>query len=375
MKKKLIFLLVALMLVSLTLAGCGGGGSTDPDPDPDNGEPAVDPMRIGIVYSTGGLGDKSFNDSAHRGLQRAKSELGIVFEYAEPNDSSEDPDFLRDYAEKGLDLVIAVGFQMAESLEIVAQEYPHINFAIVDSVVELDNVKSLIFAEPQGSFLVGALAALTSETGKLGFIGGVDFPLIQGFEGGFIAGAKYINEDIQFLTQYAESFGNPNLGKEIALNQIDQGADVIYHASGGTGQGLFEAVREASADGKTVYAIGVDSNQNFEAPGNIIASMLKRVDVAVFEATKSVVDGNFDGGSITRFDLSIDGVGITDLTDVDVDEKAAAESGDITADELEIIKQLKQNVTAQHADKIAEIKAGILSGEIEVPDWSLEGRP
>ncbi|SHJ56631.1 nucleoside-binding protein [Anaerobranca californiensis DSM 14826] len=360
MKKNLIILLVTLMVFSVALTGCGGGKA-------DDGE---EKLRVAIVYSTGGLGDKSFNDSAHRGLLRAEKELGITFDYVEPRDSAEDADYLRGFAEEGFDLVIAVGFQMADSLKTVAEEYPDIKFAIIDSVVDLPNVVSLVFAEHQGSFLAGALAALVTETDTIGFIGGISFPLIHRFEGGFIAGAQYINPDIKVLSQYAGSFGDPATGKEIALSQIDSGADVIYHASGGTGGGLFEAAME-----RGIYAIGVDSNQNFLAPGYGIASMLKRVDVAVFETVKRLQDGEFAGGEAVMFDLAIDGVGLTDLVNIDVDEQAAKDAGDITEAQLNAIKEMKSKVTAQHAEKINEIRKGIINGTIKVPDWMTEGRP
>lgn len=350
--KKVLLLTLVVMVFSLTLVGCGAAGQDE------------DTLRVGIVYSTGGLGDKSFNDSAHRGLQQAQEELGISFEYIEPRDSAEDADALRSFAEDGFDLVIAVGFQMAESLEAVAGEYPHINFAIIDSVVEMDNVSSLVFAEHQGSFLAGALAALVSETGTIGFIGGVDFALINRFEGGFIAGAEYINPDINVLSQYAGSFGDPGTGKEIAFSQIDRGADVIYHASGGTGAGLFEAALE-----RDIYAIGVDSNQNWQQPGYVIASMLKRVDVAVFETVKALQEGTFEGGTLQVFDLAIDGVGITNLEELDVEEQGLPEA------QRKIISEMKEEVTAPHAETIEEIKAGILAGQITVPDWMTEGRP
>lgn len=350
--KKVLLLTLVVMVFSLALVGCGTAGQDE------------ETLKVGIVYSTGGLGDKSFNDSAHRGLQQAKEELGISFEYIEPRDSAEDADALRSFAEDGFDLVIAVGFQMAESLETVAAEYPHINFAIIDSVVEMDNIESLVFAEHQGSFLAGALAALVSETGTIGFIGGVDFALINRFEGGFIAGAEYVNPDITVLAQYAGSFGDPGTGKEIALSQIDRGADVIYHAAGGTGGGLFEAALE-----REVYAIGVDSNQNWQQPGHIIASMLKRVDVAVFETVKALQEGTFEGGTTKVFDLAIDGVGITNLAELDVEEQG------LPQDQKQAISEMKETVTASHADKIEEIKAGILTGQIKVPDWMTEGRP
>lgn len=350
--KKLLLLTLVVMVFSLTLVGCGVAGEDE------------ETLRIGIVYSTGGLGDKSFNDSAHRGLQQAEQELGINFEFIEPRDSAENEDALRSFAEDGFDLVIAVGFQMVDALNIVAAEYPHINFAIIDSVVEMDNVASLVFSEHQGSFLAGALAALVSESGTIGFIGGVDFALIHRFEGGFVSGARYINPDINIISQYAGSFRDPATGKEIALSQIDRGADVIYHASGGTGGGLFEAALE-----REIFAIGVDSNQNWQQPGFIIASMLKRVDVAVFETVRSLVDGEFEGGVVRVFDLAINGVGITDLEGLAVEEEG------LPAAQKEVIRAMKENVTAPHAARIQEIKEGILAGQITVPDWMTEGRP
>ncbi len=363
MKKKLILLLAALMLVSLTLAGCGGTTADD------------DTFRVGIVYSTGGLGDRSFNDSAHRGLQQARDELGIHFDYVEPRESAEDDAALRDFAERGYDLVIGVGFQMAKTLAEVAADYPDVKFAIVDGGLAQvpANVVDLVFAEHQGSFLAGAIAALVSESNTIGFIGGVSFGLIHRFEGGFVAGAKHINPDIRVISNYAASFGDPGTGKELALAQINQGADVIYHASGGTGGGLFEAVMEIQD--RTVYAIGVDANQNWLAPGRVIASMLKRVDVAVFEIVNAALEGTYAGGQAKVFDLEIDGVGLTDLEEIDVDEQAARTANAITEAELEAIREMKENVTAEHAAAIEEIKAGILNGTIQVPDWMIDGRP
>ena len=328
--------------------------------------------RVGIVLSTGGLGDLSFNDAAYRGLQRAERELGIHFDYIEPADPAEDETALRRFAERGYDLVIGVGFQMSDSLEIVAMDYPHVKFAHVDEAFPdiLDNVVSLNFAEWEGSFLAGALAALVSETNNVGYVGGVDFALIHRFEGGFYQGAKYINPDIEVQIRYADDFGDPARGREIALGMYDDGADVIYHAAGGTGTGVFEAAEEEDR-----YAIGVDSNQNHVAPGHVIASMLKRVDNAVYETVESVVDGTYEGGQNLYFALADDGVGITDLEELAVEEIQAYEEGIISEDELEIIREMKEEVTAPHAARIAEIEEMIINGEIEVENWGEIGRP
>jgi basic membrane protein A len=335
-------------------------------------EPEVEVTRVGIVLSTGGLGDLSFNDAAYRGLQRAEEDLNIEFDYIEPADPSEDETALRRYAERDFDLVIGVGFQMADSLEIVASDYPEVKFAHVDQYFEdiLPNVVSLNFTEWEGSFLAGALAALVSETNNIGYVGGVDFALIHRFEGGYYQGAKYINPDIEVQRRYADDFGDPARGREIALGMIDDGADVIYHAAGGTGTGVFEAAEE-----EDIYAIGVDSNQNYVAPGYVIASMLKKVDNAVYDTVKSVVDGTYEGGQNLYFSLADGGVGITDLTEITVAEQQALEEGMITEEELNTIKEMKENVTAPHAERISEIEEMIINGEIEVENWGETGRP
>lgn len=334
---------------------------------------AQDTTRVGIVLSTGGLGDLSFNDASYRGLMRAEKELGIESQYIEPADPSEDETALRRFATRGFDLVIGVGFQMSDTLQIVAADYPNVNFAHVDQTFGddiLDNVVGLGFADWEGSFLAGALAALVTESDTIGFVGGVESALIQRFEGGFYQGVKYINPEITVNRRYADSFGDPARGREIALGMIDDGADVIYHASGGTGSGVFQAAGE-----EDIYAIGVDSNQDYVEPGHVIASMLKRVDNAVFNTVKTVVNGTFEGGNDLYFALEDGGVGLTSLTGVDQPVLDAYDNGEITKEELETIKTMKKEVTAPYADRIEEIKEGIISGEIKVDNWGIMGRP
>ncbi len=364
MSKKLISIAVVFSFI-MVAAFAGFGQVAEAD---DHGSD----VRVGIVLSTGGLGDLSFNDSAYRGLVRAEDELGIDFDYIEPADTAEDETALRRFAEMNYDLVIGVGFQMADSLEIVAADYPHIRFAHVDHFFEdiLDNVVTLNFAEHEGSFLAGALAALVSETGTIGYVGGVDFALIHRFEGGYYQGAKYIDEDIEILRRYADDFGDPARGREIALGMADDGADVIYHAAGGTGTGVFEAAEE-----EEIYAIGVDANQNHVAPGRIIASMLKRVDNTVFDVVESVVDGTYEGGENLFYSLADDGVGITSLDELDVEETDAVDQGIITEEQLEMIREMKENITAPHTERIQEIEQMIIDGEIEVENWGETGRP
>jgi basic membrane protein A len=267
-------------------------------------------LKVGIVLSIGGLGDKSFNDAAYRGLEEAKSELGIDFKYVEPASPAEDEGFLREYAEAGYDLVIATGFLMRDAAEAVAKDFPEVKFAIIDENIDLPNVVSLQFKEDEGSFLVGALAAMMSKTNQIGFVGGMEIPLIQKFQRGYEMGAKYVNPDVKIGALYTSGpnpFNDPVRGKENTLSLIKQGADVIYHASGGTGVGVIDGAKSAG-----VYAIGVDSNQDGVAPGTVLTSMLKRVDVAVFETVKSVKEGTFQAGA-KRFGVAENGVGTTEF--------------------------------------------------------------
>lgn len=268
--------------------------------------------KVAIVYSTGGKGDKSFNDSAYRGLERAKEELGISYSEYEPKDpSTEAKNQLAAYAESGeYDLIVGVGFTINDSLLAVATDFPEQNFAIIDSVVDLPNVASLEFKEHEGSFLMGAVAGLTTKTNVVGFIGGVQFPLIQKFEAGFEQGVKYVNPDAQIVSVYIggnNGFNDPAAAKSKTEAEIQQGADIIYHAAGASGQGVFQAAKEAG-----VYAIGVDSNQDDVIPGTILTSMIKKVDNALFDVIKNVTEGKFEGKSVI-FGIKEDGVGTTDF--------------------------------------------------------------
>ena len=327
--------------------------------------------RVGIVFSTGGLGDMSFNDMAYEGLQRASEDFDVEFDYIEPDDVADFDPSLRRFAREGYDLIIAVGFQQAEDLERIAPIYPDHNFAIVDVIYEppIENVRGMLFADHQGSFLTGALAALVSENDNVGFIGGVNSPLINKFEGGFVQGVEFIAEetgrDIEIQRSYADSFGDPGRGREVALGFIDDGADVIYHAAGGTGEGVFTAAEEEG-----IYAIGVDANQNHISPGRIIASMLKRVDQAVYSTVEDFVQGDFEGGVNVNYTLEDQGVGITPLR-AEVDPIIAEQ---LSEEEIEQIRQMKEDVTAEHAERIEEIIQMIIDGEIEIEDWSETGR-
>ena len=319
--------------------------------------------KVGLVYDIGGRGDQSFNDSAARGVERAKSELGITFTEASPNADGSNRKELLDLAAQSSDIVIAVGFLFEPDAATVGKSNPKKTFGVVDSPM-LDfktdptgatpygpNISGLVFSEEQGSFLVGAAAALKSKSGQVGFIGGVKGVggLIEKFEAGFTAGAKAANPKIKVVPKYITEapdfagFNAPDQARDIATTMYDGGADIVYSAAGGSGAGVFQAAKASSeAKGTKVWAIGVDSDQyNTADPAvkdYILTSMIKHVDVAVFEIIKAQMDGNVKGGP-TRYDLSVDGVGY-------------ATSGGFIDD----IK-----------DKLEAYKADIISGKIVVP--------
>jgi len=342
-------LATAILAGAMVLTACGGDeeDAAEPKTSGSSSEVQETDVKVGLAYDIGGRGDQSFNDAAAAGLDKAKSELGVEATEAEavqgePESAKEER--LRLLAQNGFNPVLGVGFAYSASLAKVAAEFPDTNFAIIDDAGALgDNIANLTFAEHEGSFLVGAAAALKSEAGNIGFVGGVEVPLIKKFEAGYTAGAKAVKPDIEvqvtYLTQPPDfsGFGDPAKGKTAAEGMYQGGADVVYQAAGGSGGGVFEAAQAAGAK-----AIGVDSDQALTAAEGvrevIITSMLKRVDVAVFDFVKSVVDDNFQSGEVV-FDLEAEGVGYS-TTGGQVDDIAT---------------------------QLDDFKAKIISGEIEVP--------
>jgi basic membrane protein A len=302
---------------ALALAACGssddnaGSGSSSSSTTKSS-------IKVGLAYDIGGRGDQSFNDAAAAGLDKAKSDLGVTAQESEATTGeaeSAKEDRLTTLAQAGYNPVIAVGFAYAGAVDKVAAQFPDTKFAIVDNARSDKtpaNVTGLLFAENEGSFLVGAIAALKSKAGDVGFIGGVQVPLIQKFEAGYVAGAKAVNPNIKIQVKYLtqppdfSGFSDPAKGKTAAQGQLDAGADVIYAAAGGSGGGAFEAIKAANK-----MAIGVDSDQALTADASvrdiIISSMIKRVDVAVFDFIKANVDGNVPTGDQV-YDLKRGGV-------------------------------------------------------------------
>ncbi len=336
-------------VISLILAGCGDDdgddetGTTEASGEPSGSNGSETDLKVGMVFDVGGLGDKSFNDSAYEGLTRAEEELGVEIRQLEPaEDGSNREQLMRDLADEGYGLVIGVGFAFAEVLPAIAADYPDTSFAIVDSVVDAENVASLVFAEEQGSFLVGAIAAQKTEAGHIGFVGGVENQLIQKFEAGYVAGAQQVNPDITIDVKYItpdgdfSGFADPARGKTVAAGIYSGGADVVYHAAGQSGNGVIEAAVDADQ-----WVIGVDSNQylsaSADAQPHVLSSMLKRVDNAVFATIEDFVNGDFAGGT---HEFSLENEGIDYATD-----------GDAIVD-VEALDELKQQ---------------IIDGEIEVP--------
>ncbi len=295
--RRLLLLLGGLLAAHLALLLVQPAGATSLSGDA--------PIDVGVVFDLGGRGDKSFNDGAYSGAARAMEELGARIRFIEPGEGSDREAGLRLLAAEGMDLVIGVGFIFSDDLTLLAREYPNTRFAGIDYAVSMDsvgnaiqppsNLAALKFREEQGSFLVGALAALMGGSKRLGFVGGMDFPLIHKFEAGYRAGVKAVCPDCTVVAQYAgvtpEAFKNPGRGQEIALSQYQSGVNVIFHASGSTGLGVFEAARRMNK-----LAIGVDADQYAEAPGHILTSMVKGVDQAVFGAIQQTLNGTFRGG-------------------------------------------------------------------------------
>lgn len=303
-------------------------------------------VRVGLVFDVGGRGDKSFNDAAYEGISRAARELGVTTEILEPSGAEDREAAMRLFGARGFDLVIGVGFIFSTDVNVVATAFPHTRFACIDYAPRPDgamppNVAGLGFREEEGSFLVGAVAGQISRTGHVGFVGGMDIPLIHKFEAGYRAGVLQVCPTCTVHAAYAgttpEAFRDPVKGKALAVSQITAGADVLYHASGTTGHGVFEASRDMG-----VKAIGVDSDQYDEMPGTVVTSMIKRGDVAVFDVIQAITHGQFKAGLLS-FGIAEDGVGYV------------SEGPHATA--------VPDGVKA----RVAELKGRIVRGEIAVP--------
>ena len=336
-----------VMLMAVAACGGGGGGTTASEAPSSAGassEATKSALKVGLAFDVGGRGDKSFNDAAYVGLEKAKNELGAEIKDLSPSsDGSNRGELLRQLADAGYNPIIGVGFLYDNDIKTVAAEYPEIQFAVVDSISSGPNVTGLQFAEEQGSYLAGVVAATKAKNGHVGFVGGVDMDLIKKFEAGFVAGVKSVKKDAKIDVSYISSdpaigFKAPDKGKVAADKMFQDGAEIVYHAAGDSGTGVFQA---AAAAGKK--AIGVDSDQRLTIKDAklqpvIMTSMLKRVDVGVFEFIKAF-QGGAKGGSNVVYDLKVDGVGLS-----------------TTGGEIDDMK-----------DKLDAAKKDIVDGKIAVP--------
>jgi len=322
-----------VLTVCVPVIACSGSPETGTDKT----------FRVGLVFDEGGKDDMSFNANAWRGAMRAKDEFNISVKDVEPGDASMIEPAIRTIAEQGFDLIVGVGFATKNDVEKVSQEFPDIHFAIVDAEVDQPNVASLLFEEHEGSFLVGMIAGELTETGTIGFVGGMKIDLIVRAYKAYVAGAQYVNPKIIVLENYAgvtmSAWSDPNRGKELALAQIAQGADIIFQAAGATGLGVFDAVVE-----KNKKAIGSDANQNHLRPGYILTTMLKRVDVAVYQMIKESFTESFKPG-IHLFNLSNEGMGYS-------------------LDEYN-----KDLIPTDVIQRVDEAKNAIIAGTLKVPDY------
>jgi basic membrane protein A len=306
----------SVTLTLAVLAGCGGAKQEAPkpaeQPKQEAKAPAEAPKKtftVGMATDMGGLNDDSFNAAAYRGLKKAESDLKFKINVIESKRQEDYETNFGTLIDQKNDLIWGIGFLMQDAIAKMADQNPKQNFAIIDAVAQKPNVASVLFKEEEGSFLMGVIAAKATKSNKVGFIGGMDIPVIHHFDAGFKAGVKAVNPAIEVITIYSGSFTDPAKGKSDALAAIGKGADVLFHAAGGTGQGVIEAAKE-----KNLYAIGVDSDQNHLAPNNVISSMMKRVDVAVYDVSKMASEGKFPGGQTLTLGLKENGVGYSDTT-------------------------------------------------------------
>ncbi|MEG1254180.1 BMP family ABC transporter substrate-binding protein [Clostridium sp.] len=350
--KRIVALMATVAMTASLLVGCGAkdDGATTGGDDSTKKE-----FAIGLSTDEGGLNDKSFNQSANEGVEKAVEEFGVKYTPIEAQKKEDYEPNLQSLIDAGSDLTLAIGFQLADAVTNIAKNNPNSKLAIIDSVVDSENVMSITFKEEEGSFLMGVIAGLTTKTNKIGFIGGKDLETIQKFESGFVAGVKAVNPEAAkgLLSAdgktpganaiYADSFADTNKGYEIGKKLYEGGCDVVYHSAGGVGIGLFTAAKEMKDAGKDVWAIGVDMDQAVTVPEYkdvILSSMIKKVDKATYDATKAVVEGTFKGGHI-ELGIKEGGIGMADTT--------------------------ADNTAADVVTKAKEYEAKIKSGELKVP--------
>lgn len=300
--KKFISLSTAVVISSAMLVGCGNNASEGK---------SEKTIKVGMVADVGGINDESFNQSAWEGLQKAKEDLGIEIKVIESKQKSDYLPNIETLVDSEMDLIIGVGYVMAEDIKKQAENYPEQQFAIIDESYEdiPKNLTSILFKENEAAYLTGLIAGKMTKSNQVGFLGGINSEVVNRFEYGYKAGVNDSNKDAQVKTQYAGTFGDAAKGKSIANQMYGDGVDVILSAAGGTGLGAIESAKEQNK-----YAIGVDMDQSKLAPENVITSALKKVNVGVYDTVKELVEGNLTGGEVKIYGLEQDGVGIPETT-------------------------------------------------------------
>lgn len=348
-KNKITAVLLSIIIGSTLLVGCGGSDTSDESNMEATG------ISIGLATDEAGANDKSFNQSANTGLEKAKKEFGFQYTVIESQKKEDYEPNLQALVDNGCQLSFATGYQLADAITVVAKNNPDMNFCLVDTVAEGDNIKSIVFKEEEGSFLVGVIAGLTTKTNKVGFIGGKDQETIVKFESGFAAGVAAVNPEAAkglissdgktpgSTVKYADSFSDTNKGYELAKSLYEAGCDVIYHAAGGVGIGMFQVAKQLKDEGNEVWAIGVDMDQAISLPEYadiILTSMIKDVEKATYDTAKSFVEGNFQAGT-TILGIAEDGVRVSETT--------------------------SEKVSPEILAKVNELKIKIKDGELTVP--------
>ena len=338
MKKKIFGFVSMFLIMAMVMVGCAGNQPAEQSEEPAAEEASA--LKVALVVA-GGLGDRSFYDSSNEGLKMAIEKLGVEGKVLE---CKNDPTLYTDQlvqASTASDVVVVVGFEFYDVIQEVAAEFPDKKYVYIDNVIEnVENITCIDYKENEGSFLAGALAAMESKTGKIGMVGGMDIPVIRNFQVGYEAGAKYINPDIQVETIFAGDFEDPAKGKESALALYAKGVDIVFQVAGKTGEGVFEAAKDT---GK--FAIGVDSDQRYINPDAIIASMIKGVDISIYETIEKIQKGEFESGNVYEYGAKENGVRIAYGTE-----------------------DMPKLVSDEAMNQIQELTAMIIQGDIEVPE-------
>ncbi|MBH5320688.1 BMP family protein [Paenibacillus sp. GSMTC-2017] len=340
MKKTLSTMIMLVLAITLVLSGCGGDKKKEAEKvvSDETGKG----FKIGMVTDVGGVNDKSFNQSAWEALQRVTAETSAETKFLESKGEADMEPNLNSFVREGFNLTWGIGFLFTDALTKLAAENPDAKLAVIDAVVQAPNVASVVFAEHEGSFLVGVVAALTTKTDKIGFVGGMDIPVIKRFEKGFVAGVKAVKPDINVNVVYTGAFDKPDQGKSAAATMYNSGIDIIFHASGGTGNGVFNEASDRKKNGENVWVIGVDKDQSIEFGHEVtLTSMVKGVETAVHKVSKDLIAGKWAGGTVVELGLKDNAVGLAETS--------------------------TKNVTPEILKQVEEYKTKIVNGEIKVP--------